>query len=441
MRRAIGLAAVCALIVAVRLAMPSDAGAEVAAMALGFVLLVSFVLGRAVTRLGLPAISGYILVGLVSGPYLLGWLHPAFAVLGHSAVASLRLVDGVALGLIALTAGGELKLSALRRHARTIASVIAAQVLLVFGGIVVAGLALQGWLPLLGELSPPAALAALLLVGVIALTNSPAVALAVLQELRPRGPVSEIVLAIVVVNDVVVIALFSVVLALGRQLVSLQSAWSLGFLVALGWETAGSVLLGLALGWLVARTMRHVGHELPLLILGVAFVAVAVLPALHLSGVLALTVAGFAIENFSPHGDDLIRAIERHSLPVYVVFFTISGADLDLQTLARIWPLALGVAVLRGALVALGSWAGGRIAGATPSVCRWAWSGLVPQAGVALGLVLLIPPRLPQVASTLIVAVIALNQLAGPVLFRLGLFRSGEARPDSPERDMAAGPA
>ena len=443
MRRAVGLAAVCALIVAVRLAMPSDAGAEVAAMALGFVLLVSFALGRAVTRLGLPAISGYIGVGLLSGPHLLGWLHPAFAVLGHSAVASLRLLDAVALGLIALSAGGELKLTTLRRHARAIVAVAAGQVGLTFVGVATLVLAGATVFPSLQGLSGGPLVAAALLIAAVATASSPATALAIIQECRSRGPVTDIVLAVTVAKDVVAISLFTLVLAVAILLARPGAAFDVAFVLGLLWEVLGSIALGVALGWLVSRTMRHVGHELPLLILGVAFVAVAVLPALHLSGLLALMVAGFCIENFSPHGDELIRAIARHSLPVYVVFFTIAGASLDLAALAATLPLALALALLRGALMAGGTVLGAHFAGAPPAVLRYGWSGFMAQAGVTLGFAILVEQRFPEIGltvKTVTLAVVALNQLLGPVLFRAGLLRAGEAQPDAPERAMATGP-
>lgn len=442
-RRLLGLLAVFALIVAARLAMPAQASAAAAAMALGFVLLVSFVLGRAVTRLGLPTITGYILVGMLAGPYMLGWVHPAFAVLGHSAVSSLRLLDALALGLIALTAGGELRLSAVREHARTIVAVIAGQVGLVFAGVAVLVLAGGALFPSLEGFAGGRLVAAALLFAVIATANSPATALAIIQEYRSRGPVTDVVLAVTVVKDVVVISLFTIVLAFAILLARPAATFDVAFLGRLAWEVTGSIALGVALGWLVAQYVARVGAELPLLILGVAFVAVAVLPALHLSGLLALMVAGFYIENFSAHGEALIEAIERHSLPVYVVFFTIAGASLDLGALGATLPLAAAVAVGRGLLTAAGTSLGAHLAGAPRAVVRHGWSGFVAQAGVTLGFAILIEQRFPEIGATVktvTLAVIALNQLAGPILFRLGLHLAGESRPEPAARTPRPAP-
>lgn len=442
MSRGVALASVLVLAVVVRFAMPpaaaGDAGA--AAMALGFVLLVAYFGGLAVAAAGLPTITGYIVVGMVFGPYLLGQLHPGLAVLGPRAVSTLRLLDGVALGLIALSAGGELRWSAVRRQARALAGVVAGQVVLVMAGVTALVWTFGGAFPSLAGFGPERVLAAALLLGAIATANSPATVLAIIQEYRARGPMTDVVLAVTVVKDVVVIPLFTVVLSFAILLARPGASLDASFLLMLGWEIAGSVLAGVLLGWLVVVYLAHLGHELPLLVLGVAFVSVTVLPALHLSGLLCCMVAGFYIENFSEHGDDLIQAIERHALPVYVVFFTIAGASLDLGALVATLPLALALAGVRGVLTAAGTALGARAAGAAAPVVRHAWSGFVAQAGVALGFAILVEQRFPEIGDvvrTVVLAVVAINQLVGPVAFRLGLSLAGET--GAPGDDEGAG--
>ncbi len=431
MTRAAGLVLVVGLVLAVRVAMPGVSGGAAAAMALGFVLVVSFLLGGLATRVGLPMITGFLLVGMLAGPYLLGWLHPALAILGHGSVSSLRLLDALALGLISLTAGGELRLGEVRRNARVIGGVLLAQVVLVFAGCTALLWLFHDRFALLAALPGSGMLAAALLLGAIATANSPATALAIIQETRARGPVTEIVLSVTVAKDVVVISLFTVLLAVAIALARPDATLDLTFLGGLAWELTGSIAVGVGLGWLVSQYVNRLGHELPLLILGVAFLAMVVLPPLHLSGLLALMVAGFTIENFSRHGEELIEAIERHSLPVYVVFFTIAGASLDLGALATTLPLALALAALRIAATAGGTALGARWAGAPAEVLRYGWTGFTAQAGVTLGFAILIEQRFPEIGATVktvTLAVVALNQLVGPVLFRHGLLRAGEAR-------------
>lgn len=312
---------------------------------------------------------------------------------------------------------------------------VVGQTVVVFAGIAGGIAVLGGAFDVLAHRDAAATAAVAILLGVIALANSPATVLAIIQEFRAGGPVSETVLAVTVVKDVVVISLFTVALTLVETLTGAGGAAEaggaglLGLIGALAWEVLGSLAAGIVLGWLVARYLRHVGHEAPLVVLGVAFASVTVLPSMHLSGVLACMVAGFFIENYSPHGDDLMRAVARHALPVYIVFFTIAGASLDLEALRAVWPLALVLAGGRLLLMAAGTALGAALTRAPGAVVRHGWSGFAAQAGVTLGFALLVEQRLPEigsVVSTVVLAVVAINQLLGPPLFRLGLHLARE---------------
>jgi hypothetical protein len=119
------------------------------------------------------------------------------------------------------------------------------------------------------------------------------------------------------------------------------------------------------------------------------------------------------------------------AVPVFVIFFAMAGADLRLQTFVALWPIVLTVALVRVGLIYAGSTAGARLGRADPVVTRYAWTGLVSQAGVALGLATIIADRLPRLGlamQTMIVGIIAFNESVGPVLFRSGLDRAGEIR-------------
>lgn len=458
MRRILGLIAVLGVVVFARLLEEAEDGAPgkmaammegttrdfnaLAAMALGFVLIVAFLVGQSVVRLGLPSITGYLLVGMIFGPHLLGRVHYSLAVLGADAVGTLQLLDAVALGLIALSAGGELKWAVLRKRIGAISWVLGGQTLSVMGGTILLLALTHHFFPFhaLQGISGGALAATVLLLAVIALANSPATALAIIQETRSRGAVSEIVLGVTVIKDVVVISLFTLVLALAPFIAAIQegaageaqgvgSALTAMMWLGLLWEIAGSILAGLVLGWLVGRYMERIGAEMPLIVLAVSFGSVTLLPAWHLSGILACMVAGFYLENYSPHGEKMMRAIEHHALPVYVVFFTIAGASLDLNALALTLNLALFLAFARLLLTVLGTGLGGWMGGAGNPVVFYGWSGFVAQAGVTLGFALLIGERLPQFGEqikTIVLAGVVINQLLGPVLFRWGLWRAGE---------------
>ena len=142
-------------------------------------------------------------------------------------------------------------------------------------------------------------------------------------------------------------------------------------------------------------------------------------------------IAGFVIENFTDRGGDLIQAVERYSLPVFIVFFAINGANLDWSLLANVWPLVVLLVAVRIAAIWLGTSVGSSIAGDEAPIRRNLWLGFLTQAGVTLGLATLIEARIPGMGTqikTIVIAMIAINQVVGPLAFRFGLFRSGEAR-------------
>jgi hypothetical protein len=129
--------------------------------------------------------------------------------------------------------------------------------------------------------------------------------------------------------------------------------------------------------------------------------------------------------------EPLVEVLHVMAVPVFVIFFAMAGADLRLQTFVAYWPMVLAVALVRVGLIYTSSTAGARIGRAEPVVVRYGWTGLVSQAGVALGLATIVADRLPRLGlamQTLIVGIIAFNESVGPVLFRAGLDRAGEIR-------------
>jgi hypothetical protein len=204
-----------------------------------------------------------------------------------------------------------------------------------------------------------------------------------------------------------------------------------GFIGDLALELGGSLAGGVILGALVTFYMRGVGAVLPLFIVGVAVLAGQVSRQFHLEPLLLCIVAGFVIENATSMGRRFIEAIERSSLPVYVVFFAIGGAAFNLDAVRSTWFVALVFVVVRAGLIAVSTAAGEALAGgANSAVKRWGWMGFLPQAGVTLGLTSIVARKFPDwgpEVKTIALAMIAMNQVAGPIAFRWALLRSGEA--------------
>ena len=392
-----------------------------ATLALGFLLLAALLGGLLVKGVSLPGVTGYLLIGFVAGPSVLGLIR-------EDEVQGLEFLSDAAVALIALAAGGELKLEALRRQGRLIGRLtlgaIAAPGVLVIAGV----LAASAWMPLTAPHEWGDRLAIAILLGVVAAASSPAVAIAVIAEARAEGPLARTVLATTVAKDVVVIVLFMVALAAARGITSVGSV-DVAFVASAIGELIGSIALGLLLGWLIAQYLKFVRQHLVLFVVGVAFVTAEAARLLHLETMLVALVAGFFMENISPvEGEELVRGVERSSLPIYAVFFGLAGARLHLDVLTAVGPWVAAIALLRlGGLVWATRWA----AGGHEIVRRYGWMGLVSQAGVTLGLATIVRRAFPTWGLSLemlIVGLITVHELVGPILFRVALHRAGEVK-------------
>ncbi|GMU76597.1 MAG: hypothetical protein AMXMBFR45_20880 [Gammaproteobacteria bacterium] len=427
--------------------------------ALGLLLLAGTLFSELAEVVGLPHLTGYLLAGIIVGPHVLG-------IIGHDTVERLGVFNELALALIALAGGAELRIDSLRRAAR---SLVWAHLLQILAIIVVVGgcfVALRGHIPFLAGMGLVPTLMVALLWGVLATTRSPSAVLGLLAQLRPRGPLTDMTLAFVMSSDVVVIILLAIALSVAQLGIDPSAGFDPAAFGEVGYELLGSAALGTTLGvilalylWAsrprpaaagsaaataaaaapdtgapalepaVAETADDGGRNLLLVLLLLGLPMSALLDYVHLNPLLAFMVAGFAVQNFSRGGERLLHAVEKTGAIVFVVFFATAGAHLDLQGFVAIWPVAVILAGVRLVVTLAAARAASRIAGDAPVIRSWGWSGLVSQAGLALGVALVIVREFPDFGDgfrTLAIGVVGLNELFGPVLFKLALDRSGE---------------
>ncbi|MBN2288862.1 MAG: cation:proton antiporter [Candidatus Glassbacteria bacterium] len=393
---------------------------------LGFLLLAGFVLGKLGIYARLPGITGYLLAGVAFGPSCLG-------ILGRQAVDSLTLINSFALTLIALTAGGEVNLSKVRERIHSYGWITAGQTVVTFLGVMLAMAVALHFLPGRFPAGPAGLFVVSALLAVIALANSPSSTVAVIVESGARGHMSQLVLGITILKDILVILAFAVMITVGTALLGKGAAGGSEHLVALvAWELAGSILFGVLLGFGIISYIKYVGAELPVFIIAVSFLSYELSSLLHLHALLVCMTAGLAVNNLSGRGREFIRAVEKGSLPVYVVFFAIAGADLDFSVLSGAWRLVLVLVASRFFFTWLGTVCGSLLAREEPVICRNVWMGFITQAGVSLGLAVAVAGTFSQwgeVFRNVVVGSIAVFQLIGPVLFKFSLIRAGEIQP------------
>ena len=393
-----------------------------ATVLLGFILLVAYIAGTTSAGFGLPQVTGYVLVGILVGPYVLG-------IFTQGLVDSLRTIDELALALIALTAGGELKLNELRKSLRSIVSISMGILVVVVIGLTGLVLALKPFAPVIADASWGFAFAVALLLAIWCANSSPDATIAVINETHARGEVTDTILGVTIFKDVVVIVLFAVALSLARPLAG-DAGFDPGLIATVGWEVVGALMVGAILGWLFfAAYLERAKQRGVLGTLVFAYLLVLVSHQIHVELLLTAVAAGFVIENFSEAGDRLIDAIEANSLVVFAIFFALAGAALNLETVVAFWPVALVVVVARAGLTFLGARLGARASDSPQPVLRLTWLGLISQAGVTLGLSLLVANEFPAWGGDFVAvttAIIILHLLIGPILLKVALVRAGE---------------
>ena len=398
---------------------------------LGFILLASLFFGKLSKKAGLPMITGFLVGGMIFGPW-------GFALFGIEELERLEFINHLALSFIALSAGAELEWRVVRDRIWKVLGLTLMQTTIVFGGFATIFSILFG-IGLIDGIGPEEATAAALLLGVIAVANSPSSAIAVINETRSKGVITQTVLSTSVIKDILVIALF----AFTVSYVHLSAAASgvggtsgdggsmtgeiLGSILS---ETFLSVAAGILIGLPVALYYKRFTNQQPIFIAGIAVFASELSILLELNELILCIVIGFIIRSLIETGKEFVETLEKSSMPIFVAFFAMAGALLDLEAVSLMWSGALLYFLLRLALVWFSTRTAATLMGESETTKRHLWSGFTPQAGVSLGLAVIIESRIEGFGgtlATLIVASIAINQLIGPILFKRSLQASGEA--------------
>ena len=420
---------VAAMVVVRQLGSAASEDARGTALALGFTLMVALVTGEFLRRFRLPRLTGYLLFGLLVGPYLGNVITEAMA-------RQLQLVTGIATTLIAFIAGLTLNIERLERRVAGAGLTTLITLATAMSGMAVLAWIVWPWLPIAPDATGSAKLAIIALLVVIVVSFSPTMSAAVIAETGSRGKLSDFVLAMVVLADLIVLVLFSLVMQLARATLSDTAPEDVNLLVRLAWEIGGAIAFGSLVGAVFALYLRYVRREVTLALLGVTLVLSQVGMSQRVEPLLAAMAAGIVIANVAvAQGDALKAAIRSGALPLLVVFFVAVGTSLRLDALAAAGVAAIGLAAARIGLIWIGVRIGLRAAKVKDRAGEYVWTGLVSQAGITLGLAAAVAAEFPTWGTQvqmLLVALIAIDELVGPALFRTGLVRAGEIDATAP---------
>jgi Kef-type K+ transport system membrane component KefB len=407
-----------------------DDPAGSALLALGCLIIGGALCGELAGRLRLPKITGYLVLGMAVGPHALGIETARDAQL-------LRLFEELTLGLIALTAGGEFRLEIIRRRLKPLVAVTAAHTigisLLVAGALLV----LTRFVPFLGPVTPAETLAGVGLLAVIAVAVSPATTIAVMTDLRARGEMVETVLGVTIFKDLVIILLFTAMSALASSWIS-GGALELGAMWHVGSEIGLSLMIGGGLGALLGLYLIKVGRLAPLTVLLLALASAELGRGSWIEHLLVCMAAGFTVRVLFPEiAGHFINALEQSSTPIYVIFFALVGAGLNVEIFASVWLPALIYVAVRMLAIRVTTRLPAAVAGSGEGMVRYGWMGFIAQAGLSLGLAARVQRELADigtVVATLVVAAVVINQLVGPIAWQRAIVAARESETERAAR-------
>ncbi len=398
-------------------------------LTLGFLILAAYTVGEITGNLGFPKLLGYLIAGMIFGPFGLGTAT-------SGSIVKLLPINQIAVALIAFVAGAELKWADLKRDGGTYARILSFEMPLTFAAVVGVVFALRPFIPVLAQSGSTETIVFGMLLGAIAIAHSPAATLGLIKETNARGPVTHHTLGVVLLSDLVLILVFTLVVAAARVLLPPAGADEAMSLPAVLWEIAGALVVGGALGVATTLYVRFITRELLLFSVIIALLGVELARLAHVELLLTLLTAGFITGNVGRQhgGDALVHEVERAAAPIFVVFFALSGATINMPEVIGIIGVVVPLAVIRIITIWAGTTLAARGSQLAPEVGKQIWLGLVAQMGVAIGLATVIGavyPRLGPAVQTIALALIAINQLIGPVFFKRALTVSGELPPPS----------
>lgn len=401
-----------------------------------FVALAAQQIGKLVTNIRLPLVTGYLISGAIAGPFILDLIT-------EEAVHDLRFIDELSLGMIAFTAGSELYLAELRSRLRSILILLSSLTITIYVLGTIAFFLLADFIPFMQEMNTISRFGIALLAGSILVARSPSSAIAVINELRAKGPYTKLVLGVTVAMDIVVIIIFSISLSIADAFLT-DVGIDLEFVQLLVLELGSAGILGYLYGRVLIRIVNTSWHAyVKITLIALVGLSIFVLSTeirhwshdnfqfeILLEPLLIGLIASIVVTNFSKQRVEFTELLHKAGPLVYIAFFTLTGASLALNLVFEVWTIMVIIFVVRLTGIIIGSYTGTILANEPQKYRRIAWMSFVTQAGVGLGLAREVAVQFPEWGNefaTLIISVIVVNEIVGPPLFKASLKRVGES--------------
>lgn len=387
---------------------------------IGLIIGCGIIGGKLSNRARFPAVVGYLLVGLLVGPSVLN-------ILSTERLQSLDIFNDITLALVAFIIGSQMRSGVLRKIGNGIVAIILAEsfgaFLLVFGGVYLLTHKLH----------------VALLFGAMAPASAPAGTAVVLQEYRAKGPLTNALYAVVGLDDGLAIIIYAFAAALAKLSINGASPSFLHIIQKPAYEIIGAVMLGALLGFALGSILKHIRNKKEILTISLATVMICTGLAkyLHFSLILANLTLGLVFANlFLFANRRAVETIESISLPLYIIFFIIAGAHLQIEFLPSLGLLGIVYIVCRSLGLVGGAFVGATTARANPVIRKYLGLGILSQAGVAIGLAIMVTREFSALGpvgkdvSLLVINTIAATtivfEVVGPLATKFAIRQAGE---------------
>ncbi len=407
-------------------------------LCLSIAVFAGLMLSRVAKQVKLPAVTAYLVAGILVGPYLLGSL--GIAGLGFTSIANIKsfsLLSDVALGFIAFSIGNEFRLSQLKKIGRQATVIGIAQA--VFTTLVVDG-ALIGLHFLIPDVLP---LPSAIILGAVASATAPAATLMVVRQYKSKGPLTDILLPIVALDDAVGLVLFAISFGIAKALIA-GSVNLLSILLEPILEVIASIALGTLMGLLFNFCERFFHSRSKRVAMSVTFVMLTValsmlsftVGGVHIafSPLLVCMMLGTIFCNICDFSEELMDRVDRWTAPLFVLFFVISGAELELAVFLKPVVVCVGLVYIFTRCIGkyFGASVSAKLTKCDPNIIKFLGITLFPQAGVALGMAMKAETLGPQglIVANITLFSVLIYELVGPFLTKVSLQKAGEINPE-----------
>jgi Kef-type K+ transport system membrane component KefB len=404
-------------------------------LSLSIALLVGLLLSRLAKIVKLPAVTAYLVAGVLVGPFILGRLNIPGIGITHGQLASLGFISDLALGFIAFAMGNEFRLAQLKKIGKQATVIGVLQAVITTVVVDVALISLHFIIPDKLPLSVAIVLAA------VATATAPAATLMVVKQYKAKGPVTDVLLPVVALDDAVGLVVFAVSFGVAKSL-SAGSVDVLSVVLEPLLEVILSLGLGFIMGVLFTLCEKYFHSRSKRMAVSVTFVMMTValscikiqIGSIHIgfSSLLACMMLGTVFCNMCEVSEELMDRADRWTAPILVLFFVISGAELELSVFADLAVVIVGIVYIASRSVGkyYGANLSARLTKSDPNIIKYLGITLLPQAGVALGMAIKAMELGPEgaIVRNITLFAVLIYELVGPYLTKVALTKAGDIK-------------